>query len=133
VAQRRFVLRYVADSRQADSKWRPVGPDWGRALVPLYRAPGNAMYYGLLATLAAWQVAFFFIGWRPRQFRALMIPAVLEKALWMATLLVLLTRSQVTRTQVLLNAATHGLLGVLFIVAFFTARPLRDASQLSAA
>jgi hypothetical protein len=93
------------------------------ALVPLYRAPGNATYYGLLATLVAWQAAFFVIGWRPRQFRPLMIPAVLEKVLWMATLVVLLMRGQVTRTQVLLNAATHGLLGVLFIVAFFTARP----------
>ncbi|HXY02438.1 MAG TPA: hypothetical protein VEI49_02620 [Terriglobales bacterium] len=98
------------------------------ALVPLYRAPGNAMYYGLLATLVAWQVAFFIIGWRPRQLRPLMIPAVLEKALWMATLLALLARGQVTGTQVLLNAATHGLLGVLFIVAFFTSRPL-PASQ----
>jgi len=103
------------------------------ALVPLYRTPGNPVYYGLLATLVAWQVAFFIIGWRPRQLRPLMIPAVLEKALWMATLLVLLARNQVTRTQMLLNAATHGLLGVLFIVAFFTARPVQNASQPSVA
>jgi hypothetical protein len=101
------------------------------ALVPLYRTPGNAMYYGLLATLVAWQIAFFIIGWRPRQLRPLMIPAILEKALWMATLLVLLSRGQITRLEVLLNAATHGLLGVLFIIAFFTARPLRDTSQFS--
>jgi hypothetical protein len=67
------------------------------ALVPLYRAPGNATYYGLLATLVAWQAAFFVIGWRLRQFRPLMIPAVLERVLWMATLVVL---RQVTRTHV---------------------------------
>ena len=70
------------------------------------------------------RATFFVIRWHPRQFRLLMIPAVLEKALWMATLLILLARGQVTPMQVLLNAATHGLLGVLFIAAFFTARPL---------
>jgi len=54
---------------------------------------------------------------------------VLEKALWMLTLVMLLTRGQVTRTHVLLNAATHGLLGVLFVVAFFTARPASHPSS----
>ena len=103
------------------------------ALVPLYRAPGDAAYYGMLATLVAWQAAFLVIGWRPRQFRPLMIPAVLEKGLWMATLVILLTRGQATPREVLLNAATHGVLGVLFIVAFFTARPRRDGSELPVA
>ncbi len=110
------------------------------ALVPLYRAPGNYMYYGFLATLVAWQAAFFVIGWNPRQYRALMIPAVLEKVLWMITLAVLSTRGQVTRTTLVLNASTHGLLGILFIAAFITARPLKasvrasvDASALRAA
>lgn len=101
------------------------------AIVPLYRASGNATYYGLLATLVAWQAAFFVIGWNPRQYRALMIPAVLEKVLWMITLAVLSTRGQVTRVQLVANAATHGLLGVLFIVAFITARPLKASMQSS--
>ncbi|MGA3295438.1 MAG: hypothetical protein ABSE45_15830 [Candidatus Acidiferrales bacterium] len=93
------------------------------AIIPLYRTPGSATYYGLLATLVAWQVAFFLIGWNPKQFRLLMIPAVLEKALWMLTLLVLYTKGQTTRPQLAANAATHGLLGVLFVVAFIrTAR-----------
>jgi len=99
------------------------------ALVPLYRAPGNATYYGLLATLVAWQAAFFVIGWNPRQYRALMIPAVLEKVLWMITLAVLSSRGQVTRVQLVSNASTHGLLGILFIIAFITARPLKGSSQ----
>lgn len=88
------------------------------ALVPLYRQPGEPMYYGFLATLAAWQVAFFFIGWNPKRFRLLMIPAILEKALWMATLLVFFLKGRTTFSELALNAATHGLLGVLFIVAF---------------
>ena len=47
-----------------------------------------------------------------------MIPAVLEKALWMLTLAVLYEKGQVTGRTITANAATHGLLGVLFIVAF---------------
>jgi hypothetical protein len=88
------------------------------AIYPLYRVPGTPTYYGLLATLIAWQAAFFVIGSNPRRYRWLMIPAVLEKALWMLTLFVLHTTGQVDRRAILLNAATHGLLGVLFIIAF---------------
>jgi hypothetical protein len=88
------------------------------AVYPLYHAPGSPTYYGMIATLIAWQTAFVVIGVNPRLYRWLMIPAVLEKALWMITLLVLHGRSEIDRRSVLLNAATHGLLGVLFLVAF---------------
>ncbi len=88
------------------------------AIVPLYRTPGEPVYYGLLATLVAWQAAFFVIGWDPRRFRPLMIPAMLEKALWMATLAVLHFKGQVTDRDIAANAATHGLLGVLFLIGF---------------
>jgi hypothetical protein len=97
------------------------------AIVPLYRAPGNATYYGLLATLIAWQCAFFVVGYNPVRFRPLMIPAVLEKVLWMITLSVLYSKGQVTRQSLIVNAATHGLLGLLFIVSFvvtaYSSRP----------
>jgi hypothetical protein len=88
------------------------------AIYPLYRVPGTPTYYGLLATLIAWQAAFFVIGSNPSRYRWLMIPAVLEKALWMLTLVVLHTKAQIDSRAILFNAATHGLLGVLFIVAF---------------
>jgi hypothetical protein len=88
------------------------------AVYPLYRIPGTPTYYGVLATLIAWQAAFFVIGWNPKRFRPLMIPAVLEKALWMVTLALLYEKGQVTARTIAANAATHGLLGVLFIVAF---------------
>lgn len=91
-------------------------------LVPLYRAPGNPTYYGFLAALVAWQVAFFIIGWSPRQFRLLMIPAVLEKVLWMATLFVFYAKGRLPGLQLLGEAATHGLLGILFVIAFFATR-----------
>jgi hypothetical protein len=88
------------------------------ATYPLYHVPGTPTYYGLLATLIAWQAAFFVIGSNPRRYRWMMIPAVLEKALWMLTLVVLQARGQIDLRSILLNAATHGVLGVLFIVAF---------------
>jgi len=89
------------------------------AVYPLYHMPGTPTYYGMIATLIAWQTAFVVIGVNPRRYRWLMIPAVLEKGLWMITLFVLHTRGEVDRRAILLNAATHGLLGVLFLVAFF--------------
>jgi hypothetical protein len=96
------------------------------ATAGLYRLPGNATYDGLLATLIAWQAAFFVIGSNPRRYRMLMIPAVLEKALWMLTLAVLYTKGQVDKRAIVLNAATHGLLGVLFIVAFVVTPKMED-------
>jgi hypothetical protein len=96
------------------------------AIVPLYRAPGNPTYYGMIATLIAWQCAFFVIGYSPVRFRPLMIPAVLEKILWMITLSILYSKGQVPRLSLIVNASTHGLLGVLFIVSFVvTARSSR--------
>ena len=88
------------------------------AIYPLYRVPGSPTYYGLLATLIAWQAAFFVIGSNPKRYRGLMIPAVLEKALWMLTLVVVYKRGQMNSQALAANAATHGLLGVLFLVAF---------------
>jgi hypothetical protein len=95
------------------------------AVISLYRMPGDTIYYGLLATLMAWQAAFFVIGADPQRFRPLMIPAVMEKALWMATLVVFHFQGRVTASDLAANAATHGLLGVLFVIAFFRAKPAR--------
>ena len=76
------------------------------------------MYYGMLATLVAWQVAFFMIGWDPIRLRPLMIPAILEKGLWMLTLAILFADGKVTAAELAGSAATHGVLGVLFGIAY---------------
>jgi len=92
---------------------------FGFAVVyPLYRTAGTPTYYGMIATLIAWQTAFVIIGVNPRRYRWLMLPAVLEKGLWMVTLFVLHTRGEVDKRSMIANAATHGLLGVLFLVSF---------------
>ena len=92
------------------------------ALVPLYMKPGDAMYYGFLATLVAWQVAFFMIGADPKRLRPMMIPAVLEKALWILTMAVLYFKGKTTAVDLIGSSAIHGLLGVLFVIAFLKTR-----------
>jgi len=88
------------------------------AIIPMYMMPGSNAYYGVLGTLIAWQLAFFFIGSDPQRFRPLMIPAVLEKMLWMLTMLFFYVQAKLPLTDLLASAATHGVLAVLFIVAF---------------
>jgi cytochrome b len=46
-------------------------------------------FYGFFAVALAWQIAFLVIGSNPARFRALMIPAMLEKFGYVATLGVL--------------------------------------------
>lgn len=89
------------------------------ALVPLYQEPGSPTYYGLLGAVAAWQVLFLMIAWRPAELRLAMIPAVLEKLLWVSTLVILYFRGGLTDVELAGGAIPHGLLGVLFAVAYF--------------
>jgi hypothetical protein len=89
------------------------------ALVPLYQEPGSFTYYGLLGAVAAWQLLFLMIAWRPAELRLAMIPAVLEKLLWVITLVVLYRRGGLTDAELAGGTIPHGLLGVLFAVAYF--------------
>ena len=103
---------------------------WGIAvLTPLYwliditgrRYPSPADYphffYGFLSVALAWQVAFLIIGINPLFFRALMIPAILEKFGWVATLAVLYGQSRISAIDA--QAAIPDLaLGILFLAAF---------------
>jgi hypothetical protein len=103
---------------------------WGIAvLTPLYwlidiagrRYPPPADYphffYGFLSVALAWQIAFLIIGINPLFFRALMIPSILEKFGWVATLAVLYGQSQIPAIDA--QAAIPDLaLGILFVAAF---------------
>jgi len=103
---------------------------WGIAvLTPLYwliditgrRYPPPADYphffYGFLSVALAWQIAFLIIGINPLFFRALMIPSILEKFGWVATLAVLYGQSRIPAIDA--RAALPDLaLGILFVVAF---------------
>lgn len=101
------------------------------AMIPMYLAPGSYRYYGSLGGLVAWQFAFFVIASDPRRYRPIMIPALMEKLLWVLTLIVIYVRGGITSTEVLGGTIPHGLLGVLFVIAVFKTRvepPLAKSS-----
>jgi hypothetical protein len=88
------------------------------AIVPMYMAPGTYRYYGVLGPLVAWQFVFFLIAVDPGRYRPIMVPAMLEKALWVLTLVVFYLRGTITTVEVLGSTIPHGLLGALFVAAF---------------
>jgi hypothetical protein len=89
----------------------------------MYMAPGTYRYYGVLGPLVAWQLVFFLIAADPKRYRPIMVPAMLEKTLWVLTLVVFYVRGTITTAEVLGGTIPHGVLGALFVAAFFlTAR-----------
>ncbi len=78
-------------------------------------------YYGFLAITVAWQVAFLIIGRDPVRLRALMIPAILEKFLYVMTLAVLYGQRRLQSGQ-FMPAAPDLILGCLFVAAYFKVR-----------
>ena len=99
-------------------------------LIAFSQLPGSFTYYGLVATVAAWQILFFMIAWRPGELRIAMIPAVCEKLFWVVALVVLYTRGALTDKELAGNTIPHGLLGVLFVVAYFrTSKRMTQAPE----
>ena len=68
-----------------------------------------------------WQIAFLVIGSNPARFRALMIPAILEKFGYVATLGVLFGQGRIAFVDAV-AAVPDGLLGLLFVLAFVKTR-----------
>ena len=83
-------------------------------------------FYGFFAVALAWQIAFLVIGSNPVRFRALMIPGILEKFGYVATLAVLYGQGGITSVDAQ-AAVPDGLLGLLFILAFAKTRALRGS------
>jgi hypothetical protein len=76
-----------------------------------------AFYYGFLSAGLAWQIAFFVIAKDPIRLRPLMIPSVIEKFGYGASLTVLYMQHRL-HPQDLAFGAIDILLGFLFIAAF---------------
>ena len=91
----------------------------GRQDPPPITHPG--FYYGFLSAGLAWQFAFFVIARDPARFRPMMIPSVIEKFGYAASLAVLYVQSRL-HAQDLAFGAIDALLGVLFLLAFFRTR-----------
>ena len=78
-------------------------------------------FYGFFDITMAWQLAFFVIGTNPARFRPLMIPSMVEKFSYVATLAVLYGQSRISIADA--QAAIPDLiLGTLFVVAFVKTR-----------
>jgi hypothetical protein len=89
-----------------------------------YDAPTDYphFFYGFVAVALAWQIAFLVIGSNPLRFRALMIPAIVEKLGYVATLAVLFGQARISAVDAQ-AALPDGLLGIAFIAAFIKTRP----------
>ncbi|MBM3777480.1 MAG: hypothetical protein FJW23_04455 [Acidimicrobiia bacterium] len=74
-------------------------------------------FYGFLAVTLAWQVAFLVIALNPTRLRAIMIPCVIEKLGYVATVTVLHSQGLISMDDAL-TAAPDLVLGLLFIMAF---------------
>jgi hypothetical protein len=107
---------------------------WGiTVLLPLYwliditgrhyapPADYPQFFYGFIAVALVWQIAFLVIGTDPARFRPLMIPAMLEKFSYVSTLVVFSAQSRISSID-FQPAIPDGLIGLLFIVAFWATR-----------
>ena len=108
---------------------------WGIAvLTPLYwlvdltgrryAAPTEYphFFFGFFSVAMAWQIAFLVIGSNPARFRPLMIPAIVEKIGYVATVAVLYSQARISATDAQ-TAVPDSILCILFVLAFASTRP----------
>jgi hypothetical protein len=92
----------------------------GQKDPPPITHPG--FFYGFVGCALAWQVAFCFIATDPTRYRPLMLPSILEKAAYAIAIVTLVLQGR-TNPGDLLFAGTDALLGVLFVIVYFRAKP----------
>jgi hypothetical protein len=80
-------------------------------------------YYGFATVALAFQFVFLVIAQDPVCFRPMMIPSMFEKFSYVAALIALYLQQRMHAADLAL-AATDGLLGLLFAVAFVKTRGL---------
>lgn len=79
------------------------------------------LYYGFVGAGLAWQFAFMVIGSDPLRFRRMMIPALVEKFVYVLTIIVLVLTGKLAPQQLVIPAP-DALLGMLFAIAFMKTR-----------
>jgi len=92
----------------------------GQKDPPPITHPG--FFYGFVGLALAWQLAFCFVAADPARYRPLMIPSIVEKSAWVIPVVTLVLQGR-TRPSDLVFAGTDGLLGILFVIAYFKTRP----------
>ena len=99
---------------------------FGRDYPPPVTHP--EFYYGFVGVAVAFQVLFLIVARDPARYRAVMIPAVIEKASFGVAVPVLYLQGRVPAV-ILTPAAIDLILGALFVAAYLkTAGPGRPAS-----
>jgi hypothetical protein len=78
-------------------------------------------YYGFIGVTMAWQVLFLLISNDPLGYRAMMIPAVLEKAVFVTPIIILFLQGRIAPLM-LAPAGLDLVLGILFVIAFLKTR-----------
>ena len=94
----------------------------GRLYPPPMTHPD--FYYGFIGVSVVWQIGFLVIGRDPARFRPMMIPAVLEKFVYVISLSALYLQGRLAAGQFSV-AGPDLVLGILFIVSFFTVEDAR--------
>jgi hypothetical protein len=89
----------------------------GRAYPPPITHPD--LYYGFIGVTLVWQVAFLLISTDPARYRTIMIAAILEKLLYVTTMLVLYSNGHLQAGQTAAIVAPDGTIGLFFLAAFF--------------
>ena len=92
----------------------------GHTDPPPITHPG--FFYGFVGAALAWQVAFIVIATDPARFRPLMIPSILEKISWGASVIVLVSQGRMHKSD-LVFAGADLFLGLLFVISYFKTRP----------
>ena len=94
----------------------------GRKYPPAITHPD--FYYGFIGVGLAWQAAFLVISSDPSRFRPMMVPAMLEKFIFVISLGALYAQGQLQGGQ-LMVVGPDLILGILFVAAFLKT-PTRD-------
>ncbi len=89
--------------------------EFGRRYPPPLNHP--EFYYGFAAVGLAWQLAFLVIGSNPSRYRALMLPAMVEKFAYSGAVFALAWQNRVP-SPLVLTGLFDFLFGVLFVFAW---------------
>ena len=87
----------------------------GRSYPPAITHPH--FYYGFVGVTLVWQLAFLIIATNPVRYRAVMLAAILEKLVYVTTMVTLYLQGQLQVGQVAV-AGPDLILALLFIAAF---------------
>jgi hypothetical protein len=89
----------------------------GRAYPPPLTHPD--VYYGFIGVTLAWQIAFLMIAADPLRYRMIMLAGILEKSLYVGTIITLYLLGQLKPAQAAAIIVPDGALGLLFVASFF--------------